>query len=104
MIKKVGKPGPKEFRPITIVNISYKIFFSFLNKKLEKHIRENNLVKENQMGFTKGGRIEFNHFLLQYVVERASRAGTKLIVLALDLKKKAFDLIDRSKMIEVLIR
>ena len=55
------------------------------------------------MGFTKGGRIEFNHFLLQYVVERANRTGTKLIVLALDFKK-AFDSIDRSKMIEVLIK
>ena len=103
LIKKVTKPGPKEFRPITIVNISYKIFFSFLNKQIEKHLRINNLVKENQVGFTKGGRIEFNHFILQYIIEKANKRGEKLIVIALDFKK-AFDSIDRSKLIEVLVR
>ena len=55
------------------------------------------------MGFTKGGRIEYNHFILQYIVERANRTRSQLIFIALDFKK-AFDSIDRSKMIEVLIR
>ena len=55
LIKKVIKPTPKEFRPIAIVNASYKIFFSFFNKRLEEHLVMNNLINENQMGFAKGG-------------------------------------------------
>ena len=71
-------------------------------RKTEEHLIRNNLVLDNQIGFTKGGRIEYNHFILQYVVEKTFRSGAKyhnkLIVGALDFKK-AYDSIDRNKLI-----
>ena len=102
LIKKINKPTAKDLRPITITNISYKIYMSFLRKELEKHLEINGVIKENQTGFSEGGRPEHNHFILQYIVEKAQQKKEKLIVIALDFKK-AFDSIDRRKLIEALI-
>ena len=71
MIKKVKKPRAKDHRPIAVANISYKILMSFIKKEMEKHIEVNGMGKENQIGFCEGGRTEYNHFIIQYLVERA---------------------------------
>ena len=101
MIPKVEKPEPKDLRPIAVTNISYKLFMSDIGKAVEEHIEINNLTKGNQIGFTDGGRTEYNHFALQYLVDRAIRKKEQLIVIALDFKK-AFDSIDRRKLIDIL--
>ena len=102
LIKKINKPTAKDLRPITITNISYKMYMSFLRREVEQHLENNGLIKDNQTGFTEGGRSEYNHLILQYLVERAHQKKEKLIVIALDFKK-AFDSIDRRKLIEALI-
>ena len=102
LIKKVQKPTAKDFRPITITNISYKIYMSFIRKEIEEHLERNNVTKDNQIGFTGGGRAEYNHFVLQYLIDRAYQKREKLIILALDFKK-AFDSIDRRRLIDALI-
>ena len=65
------------------------------------------LVKENQFGFTKGGRTDYNHFILQYLAERTRSIKRKyyknLIIVAIDFKK-AFDSVDRGKLVEVLVK
>ena len=60
------------------------------------------MAKVNQIGFCDGGRTEFNHFIILYLVERARRRGEELFVIALDFKK-AFDSVNRIKLIETLI-
>ena len=102
LIKKVKKPTVKDFRPITITNISYKIYMSFLRKEVENHLEINGMTKDNQTGFTEGGRGEFNHFMLQFLVEKAYQRKEKLIIITLDYKK-AFDSIDRRALIDALI-
>ena len=102
LIKKVQKPRPKDHRPIAVAEISYKILMSYLKKEIESHIEMNGLAKVNQIGFCKGGRTEFNHFIILYLVERAVRRKEELFVIALDFKK-AFDSVNRVKLIETLI-
>ena len=102
LIPKKKKPTIKDFRPIALTNISYKIFMTLIKNRIEKHLSKNNLVKESQTGFTKGGRKEDNLFILQHLVEKAKRNRQKLIVTAIDYSK-AYDSIDREKMIKALI-
>ena len=62
---------------------------------------------ENQFGFTGGGRTDYNHFILQYLVVRSAKIKrvyyNNLVVVAIDFKK-AFDSIDRGKLVEVLVK
>ena len=57
MIKKIRKPTWKDFRPIALTNVSYKNFMTHIREQIEKHLRINNLARDNQIGFTEEGRI-----------------------------------------------
>ena len=94
MIPKKNKPQAKDLRPIAITNISYKLYMKQIGEEIEEHLEKNRIIKGNQIGFTDGGRTEYNHFVLQYLVERAYKKDEQLIVIALDFKK-AFDSINR---------
>ena len=72
-----------------------------IGEDIEEHLEKNEIIKGNQIGFTNGGRTEYNHFVLQYIVEKAYKKDEQLIVIALDFKK-AFDSINRRKMIEAM--
>ena len=65
------------------------------------------MVKDNQIGFTRGGRLEYNLFILQYLVEKTfeidSAYHNRLVVIALDFRK-AYDSIDRGRLLEALVR
>ena len=74
-----------------------------INRDFENHLLRNNLIKDNQTGFTQGGRLEYNLFIIQYLVEKAFINKNKLFLIAIDFKK-AFDSIDRSKLIKTLIK
>ena len=101
MIPKKNKPQAKDLRPIAITNISYKLYMKKIGEDIEEHLEKNEIIKGNQIGFTNGGRTEYNHFVLQYIVEKAYKKDEQLIVIALDFKK-AFDSINRRKMIEAM--
>ena len=60
-----GSPDPnniKDFRPISLLNVAGKLFFSILPKQLEKHIYSNKLInssiqKGSMKKFLADGRI-----------------------------------------------
>ncbi|CAL4201470.1 unnamed protein product [Meganyctiphanes norvegica] len=47
--KKTGNPTWKDFRPIALTNVSYKIFMTHIREQIEKHLKINNLVRDNQV-------------------------------------------------------
>ncbi|XP_068250211.1 uncharacterized protein [Palaemon carinicauda] len=96
MIKKVKKPTVKDLRPIALTNASYKIFMALMKDEIEEHLERNMEMKETQAGFTKGGRVEDNIFILQYCVEESYKRKESLIVISIDFKK-AYDSIKRKK-------
>ena len=74
---------------------------SLTKDKIEEHLKDNKQILENQAGFTKGGRIEDNLFLLNYCVEESYIKKKPLYVTAIDYSK-AFDSVRRSELIETL--
>ena len=107
MIKKVDKPTVKEFRPIAVTSVGYKLYWGFLRDEIDDFVVRNGWVKDCQVGFTKGGRMEFNIFMMQYMVDRVMISRrvrhSKLILVALDFRK-AYDSIDRGRLIETLVK
>ena len=70
MIPKKKKPRILDHRPIAVTVNSSKLICSILREKIEEHLRESNIIFENQYGFTKGGKPEHCHFILQYLADR----------------------------------
>ena len=58
MIPKMSCPQILEYRPIAVIVNSSKIICTVMREKIEEHLKEKNVIFENQYGFTKGGRTE----------------------------------------------
>ena len=65
LISKKDKPGVKDFRPIAVCSVGYKLFWAAARHRMEGHMIRYGLVKENQFGFAYGGRTDYNYFILQ---------------------------------------
>ena len=67
---------------------------------------EKEIGYSNQFGFTEGGRVEHCMFMIDYITnmsyEKRGRRNRPLYLAFIDFKK-AYDSIDRKKLIEVLI-
>ena len=78
-----------------------------MREKIEDHLKGRKIEYENQYGFTKEGRPEHCHFILQYLADRVytgnTRKKTGLYFAFIDFKK-AYDSVNRKRPIEVLIK
>ena len=106
MIPKNKRPKILEHRPIAVTVNSSKIICAIMREKIENHLKEKKINHENQYEFTKGGRPDHCLYTLDYI---ATRIYSKIKI---DIKplfysfidfKKAYDSINREKLIEVLI-
>merc|ERR1712055_965928 len=107
MIPKNRKPKIIEHRPIAVTVLSSKIMCTYYREKIEEHLKDCKYGYENQYGFTKGGKIEHCLFILNYVTnmtfERKHRKEKSLYFAFIDFKK-AYDSIDRKRLIEVMVK
>ena len=101
MIPKTSKPRVDELRPVALTNSSYKVFMTLIKNNLENHILLNGMKKVNQAGFTKGGRIQDNLFILKEMIEAGFIWNESTILIAVDFKK-AYDSVKREMLIEIL--
>ena len=106
MIPKNNRPKILEHRPIAVTVNSNKIICTILRKRIEEFLVEKGIKYNNQFGFTEGGRVEHCMFIIDYITnmsyERRGRKNRPLYLAFIDFKK-AYDSIDRKKLIEVLI-
>jgi hypothetical protein len=100
--KKGDTTSPDNYRGISLLNISCKLYTYILNKRLTSFAEENNILNESQAGFRKQySTVDHIFTLLSVVQKQLSRPGGKLYAAFIDFKK-AFDLVDRSQLWMVL--
>ena len=89
--KKGDKKNPDNYRPISLLNSSLKIFTQILLNRLTKWISENDLLPEWQSGFRKSRSCMDNIFVLNSAIQiKLCRPGGRLYALFVDFRK-AFD-------------
>ena len=103
MIPKKNKPTPSEFRPIALTNNSYKICMGIIKDKIENHLQMNSSMEEQQFGFTKGRRTTDSIYSLNFAIEYSNKKKIPLILTFIDYKK-AFDSVNRNKLLDMLIK
>ena len=101
LLEKLNRPTTTDLRPLALMNSSYKLFMGILKDKTETHLKENNILNEQQAGATPGRRVVDNLFILKYCIEQSFIKRNKLFLITTDFSK-AFDSIKRCKLIQVL--
>jgi len=89
--KKGDRLDPRNWRPITLLNVDYKLAARVIAGRLLKVIHL--VVDKDQTCGVPGRFIGENVALLRDVVEFASSSGTPIAILSLD-QEKAFDRVD----------
>jgi hypothetical protein len=90
------------YRGITLLSIFSKVYISILNKRITKWVTDNTILNESQAGFRKGYTTTDNIFTLCAIIQKyISKKKCKIYVAFVDFKK-AFDSVDRNKLLLVL--
>ena len=100
LIYKKGDPNNIEnWRPISLLNIDYKIATRCLSKRLQKVLPD--LISMDQQGYIKNRNICFNIRQIQDIIDYADLFEIDGVILFLDFKK-AFDTVEHEFMLKTL--
>jgi hypothetical protein len=99
--KKGDKNNPDNYRGISLLSISSKVYGHILNGRLNKWIENNEVIGENQAGFRKHYSTVDHIFTLFSLIQKQLLSHKKLYVAFIDFRK-AFDFVQREKLWEVL--
>ena len=93
--KKGNLSDCNNWRGITLLSISGKVFCSVLLNRLREHV--DSRLREEQAGFRKGRSCSEQIFTLRTIIEQSLEYQTPLIINFIDIKK-AFDSIHRESL------
>jgi hypothetical protein len=99
--KKGDVDSPDNYRGISLLNISGKLYSHVLNRRLTDWAEKNNLIHEAQAGFRRQYSTIDHIFTLLACVQRQLLNHNKLYVAFIDFKK-AFDFVDRVRLWNIL--
>jgi hypothetical protein len=74
---------PQNYRGITICNSIGKVFNSILNNRLDNFLIENDIIHENQIGFSKKSRTSDHIFVLKCIFRKVSKNRYKKVICVL---------------------
>ena len=101
-----NKGSPKEadnYRGITLLSCVGKLFTALLNKRLSNMVYANGIIGEEQAGFREGYSTMDHIFVLNTVIQLYLAKRKRLYCAFIDYKK-AFDMINRTKLWSILLR
>ncbi|KAK2648656.1 hypothetical protein Ddye_016145 [Dipteronia dyeriana] len=100
LIPKIRNPNSlKDYRPISLVRVTYKILAKVLANRLKKVM--DLVISPNPMAFVKGRQIVDSFVIAEEVIHSWRKDDLEVILVKLDFQK-AYDSVDHSFFIEVL--
>lgn len=96
--KKGSKLECTNYRPITLLNVTYKILSKLINTKLKEYAEQN--LSDYQCGFRPNRSTTDHIFTIRRSMEKCMEYNTDLHMLFVDFKQ-AFDSINRAKICEI---
>ena len=96
ILKKGIASDPDNFRGIAIGSCIAKLFSLVLLGRLEKFVKENELISPNQIGFQKGHRTADHIFVLNSIINKIVKIEKKKLYTAFVDFRKAYDHINRT--------
>lgn len=86
LIRKVTDANDvKQFRPLCLLNVSFKIFIKLLTKRLTRLVAK--LISPNQIAFIRGRYIVDEAVMLHEIVHEPSRKKMQGVILKIDFEK-----------------
>lgn len=86
------------FRPISLLSVFSKVLERIVKEQLTAYLHNNNILSESQYGFRRDKNITNALFDINRDINSSISSGWRSMLVFLDLKK-AFDSVDRSKLI-----
>lgn len=97
--KKGSQQECKNYRGITLLNTTYKILSTLIQRRLQEKAR--NIIGQYQNGFVKGKSTTDAVYILKQIMEKVQEYKINVEMLFVDFEQ-AFDSIDRGKLMLVL--
>ena len=101
IFEKSIKDDPGNYRGLAIGSCISKLYSSIILGRLETFVTQNKILPPNQIGFRKGCRTSDHIFLLRTLIDKTQKENKKLYAAFIDFKK-AFDTVNRTKLLEML--
>ncbi|CAI5484245.1 unnamed protein product [Closterium sp. Yama58-4] len=97
--KKGEKDNLDNYRPITLLNFTYKVLARVVANRMKPHLH--NVISAEQYGFIPGRRISYAIGVVADVIEAVKKGNKDWYMLLVDFRK-AFDSVSRSFLFSVL--
>ena len=101
LFKKGSTDNPENYRPIALLNTTYKILASIIQRRLAEGMDQ--AIDEMQFGFRKGRSTSQPLQIVRRTAEIVEEAGDSMYMLLIDWEK-AFDKVDQERLIFALER
>ena len=102
MIPKVKNPKAKNLRPISLTNVSQKMFMKIVRDRIESDVKVTKEEKEEQSGFTTGKQIKHNIYMVQQCIRKTYKRRKQLLIAAINFKK-AYHYVNRQQLIQAVM-